>query len=157
MTDRTFQLVLFALTGLGNAVLERLIETKQRPDLVVTRAEHTPYPYEPLPFIGDSAARAGVPCLIDTTGELEVMERGARLLLLATYHRRVGGNIAGKCDMVINLHPSLLPRNRGPNPFFWSILNGDSDSGVTAHALIDKLDAGDICLQRRIPIAPDET
>jgi methionyl-tRNA formyltransferase len=157
MIDPKFRFVLFALTGLGNVVLERLVESKQKPDLLVTRAEHGPYPYESIPFIGGVAARAGVACAIDAVGEREVARRGAELLLLATYHRRVDGNIASKCDTAINLHPSLLPYNRGPNPFFWSIRNGDRESGVTAHLLAEQLDAGDICLQQSVPVCADET
>jgi methionyl-tRNA formyltransferase len=157
MIDHQYRFVLFALTGLGNVVLERLIEAGHAPDLIVTRAERMPYPYDAIPFIGEVASRASVACLIDTDGENEVARRGAELLLIATYHRRVVAGLACKCRVAINLHPSILPRNRGPNPFFWSIRNGDSDTGVTAHLLAEELDAGDVCLQRRIPIGAEET
>jgi methionyl-tRNA formyltransferase len=157
MTARRLKLALFALTGIGNVVLERLVAEGLAPDLVVTRAEPRPYPYEPLPFIGDNASGANVAWTTDTIGERDVTERGAELLLLATYHRRVGAGIAAKCEAAINLHPALLPRNRGPNPFFWSIRNGDATTGVTAHRLADKLDAGDICAQQSLQIGDDET
>jgi methionyl-tRNA formyltransferase len=157
MTDRRLQLALFALTGLGNAVLARLVQAGFAPDLLVTRAEPMPYPYEALPFIGDAASRVDVECLVDVEGEQKVLEYGAELLLVATYHRRIGANLASRCGAAINLHPSLLPHNRGPNPFFWAIRNGDQQAGVTAHLLTDRLDAGDICLQRAIPVHPDET
>lgn len=151
------QFVLFALTGLGNIVLERLIKSGHAPDLVVTRSERKPYPYEPIPFIGEVAAGAGITCMIDVDGELQVVERGAEILLLATYHRRVGGNVIRKCEVAINLHPSILPHNRGANPFFWSIRNGDGETGVTAHLLSGELDGGDICMQQRVSICTDET
>jgi len=157
MTDPQFRFVLFALTGLGNIVLERLIESQLAPDLVVTRAEHMPYPYEQIPFIADVASRSGVPCLADIEGEREVVRRGAGLLLIATYHRHIGSDVASQCGVAINLHPSVLPRNRGASPFFWSIRNGDRDSGVTAHLLSERLDAGDIYVQQSIPIVADET
>ncbi|HSV23649.1 MAG TPA: formyltransferase family protein [Xanthobacteraceae bacterium] len=157
MTVPKFRFVLFALTGLGNIVLKRLIESQLAPDLVVTRAERMPYPYEPIPFIGDAASESGVSCLVDVEGEQEVVRRGAELLLIATYHRRVGSGVSSRCGVAINLHPSMLPRNRGASPFFWSIRNGDRDSGVTAHLLSERLDAGDIYLQQSVPIAADET
>jgi methionyl-tRNA formyltransferase len=157
MIDRKYQFVLFALTGLGNAVLERLIEVGHAPDFIVTRAERGAYPYDALPFVGEVASRAGLTCLIDKDGEQKLAAGGAELLLVATYHRRIGVGLTGKCKTAINLHPSILPRNRGPNPFFWSIRNGDSETGVTAHQLTEELDAGDVCMQRRVQICPDET
>jgi methionyl-tRNA formyltransferase len=149
--------VLFALTGLGNQVLERLVAADVAPDLLVTRAERGPYPYEPLPFIGDVAAALNVECKIDVEGEQDVAQRAASLLLAATYHRKIGADVRRHCAAAINLHPSLLPQNRGSNPMFWSIYNGDSVTGVTAHALTDNLDDGAICAQASLAIRDDET
>jgi len=53
----------------------------------------------------------------------------------------------------IGVHPSLLPRHRGPNPYFWSIDSGDRDAGVTLHTLAPEYDTGAILLQRAIPLA----
>ncbi|MEI9952007.1 MAG: formyltransferase family protein [Pseudomonadota bacterium] len=52
----------------------------------------------------------------------------------------------------IGVHPSLLPRHRGPNPYFWSIDSGDSEAGVTLHTLAPEYDTGAILLQRAIPV-----
>ena len=57
----------------------------------------------------------------------------------------------------INVHPSLLPKYRGAIPIPAAILNGDDVSGVTIMNMAEKMDAGDILLQRRIPLAGDET
>ena len=57
----------------------------------------------------------------------------------------------------INLHPSLLPLYRGPAPIIWSLLRGDAITGVTTQLLADKIDCGDILLQRKIEIKPTET
>src|SRR4051794_24135639 len=43
-----------------------------------------------------------------------------------------------------NLHPSLLPSLRGPDPIFWALRNGLTETGVTAHRLTDRFDAGEI-------------
>jgi methionyl-tRNA formyltransferase len=50
----------------------------------------------------------------------------------------------------IGVHPSLLPRHRGPNPYFWTIDVGDREAGVTLHALAPEYDTGAILLQRSI-------
>lgn len=57
----------------------------------------------------------------------------------------------------INVHASLLPRYRGASPIQWSILNGDKETGVTIMRMDVGVDTGDIILQKRLPIAPDET
>lgn len=52
------------------------------------------------------------------------------------------------------VHPSLLPRHRGPDPTFWAIDSGDPETGVTAHVLEDAYDTGAILGQRRLAIDP---
>jgi len=57
----------------------------------------------------------------------------------------------------INLHPSLLPRYRGAAPIPRAIAAGETETGVTVFHLSNELDAGDIILQRRVPILADDT
>ncbi|MGQ0571278.1 MAG: methionyl-tRNA formyltransferase [Armatimonadota bacterium] len=57
----------------------------------------------------------------------------------------------------INLHPSLLPAYRGASPIQAAIVDGVTTTGVTIMYLADELDAGDIILQRQVPITPEET
>ncbi len=52
----------------------------------------------------------------------------------------------------IGAHPSLLPRHRGPNPYFWAIDAGDTETGVTIHCLTERYDDGEILEQRLLPI-----
>ena len=57
----------------------------------------------------------------------------------------------------INIHPSLLPKYRGAAPIQRAIINGDKYTGVTIMHLSGKLDAGDIILQRKVPILDEDT
>lgn len=57
----------------------------------------------------------------------------------------------------LNVHYSLLPKYRGAAPAAWTIINGESESGVTTMKLVEKMDAGAIYLQEAIPLTPDET
>lgn len=57
----------------------------------------------------------------------------------------------------LNVHPSLLPRHRGPSPIQTAILEGDAVTGVTIIRLALEMDAGDILLQEATPVDPDET
>jgi methionyl-tRNA formyltransferase len=52
------------------------------------------------------------------------------------------------------VHPSLLPRHRGPDPYFWAIDAGDAVTGVTAHRLAEEYDTGAILGRRALPIDP---
>ena len=52
----------------------------------------------------------------------------------------------------IGAHPSLLPRHRGPNPYYAAIDAGDRETGVTVHALTPEYDDGALLLARSIPI-----
>lgn len=57
----------------------------------------------------------------------------------------------------LNVHYSLLPKYRGAAPAAWTIINGESEGGVTTMQLVEKMDAGPIYLQEKILLAPDET
>ena len=57
----------------------------------------------------------------------------------------------------LNLHASLLPRHRGAAPIQAAIVAGDRESGITVMYMDEGLDTGDILLQSRLEIAPDET
>lgn len=55
-----------------------------------------------------------------------------------------------------NLHASLLPQYRGAAPINWAVINGETETGVTTFFLQQAIDTGDILLQEKIAIAPDE-
>ncbi len=56
----------------------------------------------------------------------------------------------------INIHPSLLPKYRGPSPINEAILNGDRESGITIQRLANKMDSGNILLQEKFTIEDGE-
>ena len=56
----------------------------------------------------------------------------------------------------VNVHPSLLPRYRGPSPIQWALLNGDASTGITLIRMNEKMDAGRIIYQEEVSIGPRE-
>ncbi len=54
----------------------------------------------------------------------------------------------------LNVHPSLLPDNRGPVPLFWTFYEGHETTGVTIHLIDEGMDSGDILAQELVPV-PD--
>jgi len=57
----------------------------------------------------------------------------------------------------LNLHPSLLPKYRGPSPIQTAILNGDQTTGLTIIQMNEKMDAGPIIVQKQTKINPNDT
>lgn len=57
---------------------------------------------------------------------------------------------------VVNFHPSLLPKNRGANPYFWTIFNNQKVTGLSVHFMDERFDGGDIILQEAITIEDKE-
>lgn len=57
----------------------------------------------------------------------------------------------------INLHEGLLPYYRGFAPTNWSIINGETETGVTVHYVDEGADTGDIILQEKVSIRIDDT
>jgi methionyl-tRNA formyltransferase len=58
---------------------------------------------------------------------------------------------------MIQYHPSLLPRYRGPSSINWPIIRGDTRTGLTIFRPTDGLDEGPIVLQKEVSIGPDDT
>ena len=56
----------------------------------------------------------------------------------------------------INLHGSLLPKYRGAAPIQWSLINGDSETGLTTFILQHQVDTGNILQQKKIAIDQDD-
>jgi methionyl-tRNA formyltransferase len=61
------------------------------------------------------------------------------------------------CNYAINFHGSLLPKYRGRTPHVWAIINGETETGVSAHIMTGEVDNGDIVKQVAIPIEQNDT
>lgn len=57
----------------------------------------------------------------------------------------------------VNYHPSYLPRYRGACPYFWPIFNGEKETGISIHQMIEEYDAGDIYVRKKVAVDPEET
>src|SRR5262249_10811929 len=76
------------------------------------------------------------------------------LVVVASFPSGIpSGALAAAARGGVNLHQSLLPKGRGPDPIFWSYYNDDRETGSTVHWLDDRFDHGHIVSQRSMPIA----
>jgi methionyl-tRNA formyltransferase len=84
-----------------------------------------------------------------------VRERSPDLVVSWFWTRKVPASFRAVARLgAIGVHPSLLPRHRGPDPYFWAIDAGDTVTGVTAHELEDEYDTGAILARRELAIDP---
>jgi methionyl-tRNA formyltransferase len=80
------------------------------------------------------------------------------LLVVAAYGKLLPDAVLALPSVApINVHASLLPRHRGAAPIQSAIVAGDAETGITIMRITSELDAGDMLLQRALPIADDET
>ena len=59
--------------------------------------------------------------------------------------------------LAFNIHGSLLPKYRGRTPHVWAIINGEVETGISAHLIDKECDTGDILYQEKIPISDNNT
>lgn len=110
--------------------------------------------------IAQVAERHGIPLLLPKKLS-EIKEQlaacNADAGILVAYGRIVPEDIISLFPKgILNIHPSLLPKHRGPTPIESAILNGDNKTGVSIMQLVKAMDAGPVYAQAEIPLAGDE-
>lgn len=80
------------------------------------------------------------------------------VIIVVAFGQILRKNVLEYCKFgAINVHASLLPKYRGSSPIQWSIINGESKTGVTIMQMDSGVDTGDILHQVECEIAPNET
>ena len=88
----------------------------------------------------------------------EIDGLGADVSVVVAYGQILPGEVLEVPPMgSLNLHASLLPALRGAAPVNWSIVRGDTVTGVTVMRMVEQMDAGPILFQAEEPIGPEET
>jgi len=154
------RILLLALTGFGNGVLDVLLQESCEVVALLTRKEVGPYPYYPEKNIAQYATEKGVKVYEEFNWNLVkeiIRKESPELLLVATFHKIIPNEILSMVSLGINFHPSLLPKYRGPAPISWVLFNKEKKTGITAHLLSEKVDAGDILMQKEILIEETDT
>ena len=113
--------------------------------------------------VKELALQAGIPVLQpervkgdDFHAELRQIEPD--IIVLTAYGKILPGRIINLPPLgTINVHGSLLPKYRGAAPIQWALINGEEETGITIMQMDEGVDTGDILLQEKLPIAPDDT
>ncbi|WP_461254909.1 methionyl-tRNA formyltransferase [Treponema sp. R80B11-R83G3] len=123
------------------------------------RGRHgTPQPTE----VAETAQKLNVPVLKPLKLDAPVREQMGLLkpdiLVSFAYGRIFGPKFLALFPLGgINIHPSLLPKYRGPSPIQAAILNRDSETGITVQTLALEMDQGDILAAEKLPLSGRET
>lgn len=87
----------------------------------------------------------------------EIQKLNPDLILLADFGQIISPEILVLPKIAaINIHPSLLPKYRGPSPIATAILNGEKKTGVTIMKMAPKIDAGEILAQTEIELDEED-
>ncbi|MFE0627644.1 methionyl-tRNA formyltransferase [Streptomyces sp. NPDC058864] len=158
------RVVMFGYQTWGHRTLQALLESDHEVVLVVThpRSEHV---YEKIwdDSVAELAEKHGVPVLLrnrpDDAELLETIRAAAPDIIVANNWRTwLPPQIFDLPPHgTLNVHDSLLPAYAGFSPIIWALINGEERVGVTAHRMDGELDAGDILLQRSVPVGPQDT
>ena len=115
------------------------------------------------PPVKKLALQASIPVLQPDTVKgaaflSELRQLAPDVIVVTAYGKILPGSIISLPPLgTINVHGSLLPKYRGAAPIQWALINGEKETGVTIMQMDEGIDTGDILLQEKIMIAPDET
>ena len=119
----------------------------------------TPVPTD----VGALAEELGLPLLKTPKVRREedlawIRAKGADAVIVAAFGQLLPAELLTMTRYgCINVHASLLPAYRGAAPIQWSVLNGESRTGVTIMQMDEGLDTGDILTQEEVPISKEDT
>lgn len=160
------KVILFGMTGFGNNALKVLMgQPFVEVIAVVTPKRHkTPFPHYECEKLQDVVVDMGIDLYeglilkAETTYQL-IKKLSPDLIVVSSFNQIVLKAIISIPKLgVINIHPSLLPKYRGPTPTIWVLLNGERETGVTIHFIEDeKIDSGRIIQQARLKISSSDT
>jgi len=95
---------------------------------------------------------------LDSAARAMVAELKPDILVSFAYGKIFGPKFLDLFPMGgINIHPSLLPKYRGPTPIPAAIINRDTETGITIQRLAAEMDSGDILVQDKLPLNGRET
>ena len=94
----------------------------------------------------------------DEHSRFAIDELGLDAVVMASFDQIVGPRALGLARHGwLNVHPSLLPAYRGPEPVYWAIADGAEVTGISLHRAAPKVDSGPVLAQTSVPILPTDT
>ncbi len=158
------RIVFFGSSNFSTNVLEELLELGQNIVLVVTAPAKrkgrglvlSPTPVEV--FSRERKLPVVAPFDVNERRILDELSREKPDLFIVNEYGKIFKDKILEIPRIfpLNIHPSLLPRYRGPSPINWQVINRENISGVTFHKITSKVDAGPIIYQEKVVLSGDE-
>jgi methionyl-tRNA formyltransferase len=155
MADRPAVTVLFfGMTGAFSlppleALLKAGIEVR---GVVVPESPHSSRGLPILnPYVRRNIVEVAHEHRLPVFGDFEALPE-ADVITVVCFDRLIPRPVRDAARLAVNVHPSLLPANRGPAPLFWTFRLGEHMTGVTVHLLDDRADTGAILEQAEVPV-----
>lgn len=153
--------VFFGTGTIAQVVLEELVSAKLHPALIVTAPDKPQgrglsVSPSPVGILAENLAIAQLkPARIDEATVEELTAGGYELFVVADYGALLRKQVLDiPRHGTLNMHPSLLPRLRGPSPIRSAILNDESQTGVSIMVLDEEMDHGPLIAQRKVVVDP---
>jgi len=150
MENNKIKIIFLGTPEFGAIVLERLIKNNYKPILVITALDKpagrkqilTP---SPVKLVAKKYNISVVQPEKIQNSKYKIQNLRPDLIICAAYGQLIPAEIL-KIPRYgcLNIHPSLLPKYRGPSPIQYAILNGDKETGVTIILMDEKMDHGEI-------------
>jgi len=159
------KVVYFATPEFAVPSLERLLESRHEVVLVVSKPDKPTGRHRVVTEPPVVTAARGTGVAIEQPAKLKGEEveallrhAAADIAVVVAYGKLIPANLLEVPPRgFVNVHPSLLPRHRGPSPIQWALVCGDRTTGVTTMQLDEGMDTGPILLQERLEIDPKDT
>lgn len=88
----------------------------------------------------------------------EIKKLQADIILVGSWGEKFSAQTINTPKLAcVNVHPSLLPKYRGPNPYMQVILHNEEKTGITFHVMDVNYDTGAVLHQVQVPISKEET
>ena len=158
------RVIMFGYQTWGHRTLQALLDSEHEVVLVVTHPK-SDHAYEKIwdDSVADLAEKHGVPVLLrnrpdDDELMAQLAAADADVIVATNWRTWIPPQIFNLPRLgTLNVHDSLLPAYAGFSPLIWALINDEKEVGVTAHIMDETLDAGDIVLQRSVPVGPRDT
>jgi methionyl-tRNA formyltransferase len=157
------RVVMFGYQSWGHRTLQALLDSEHEVVLVVSHPK-SDHAYEKIwdDSVADLATENGIPVLLRNRPDEDVLDAlkaaGPDIIVANNWRTWIPPEIFNLPPHgTLNIHDSLLPAYAGFSPLIWALINGEEEVGLTAHRMDGELDAGDIVLQRSVPVGPRDT
>ena len=159
------RIIYIGTSSFGIPVLKKLLSDRENVAAVITQPDRPAGRGRKIQFspvkevaLAEKLTLYQPPSINSKSAIRQIKSLSPDLILLIAYGQILSREVLGIPALgCLNVHPSLLPKYKGPAPIHWTLIRGETSTGISFLFMNEKIDAGDIILQKKVRIDPDET